>query len=70
MSQVCREETSNPDLGCGGLPAGSNVPMIMCSAVEDTNVKDTIPALYLVLHSSWLFSTNTISQWYVIRYIP
>lgn len=70
MSQVCREAISNLDLQREGLPARSNVPMIMLCAIENTNVKDRIPAPYLVLHSSWLFGTKTTSQWYMIRYTP
>ena len=70
VSQVCREAISNLDLRREGLPARSNVPMIMLWAIENTNVKDRIPAPYLVLHSSWLFSTKTTSQWSMIRYIP
>ena len=70
VSQVCREAISNLDLRHEGLPARSNVPMIMLWAIENTNVKDRIPAPYLVLHSSWLFSTKTTSQWSMIRYIP
>lgn len=44
MAQVCRGEIANRDLKHGGLPARSNIPMTMLGAVEDLNVKDTVPA--------------------------
>lgn len=69
MSQVCGGETSKPDLRHGGLPPRSNIVMIILGAIEDKNVKDMVPALWLVLHSHWLLQANKISQWYVIRHI-
>ena len=62
MTQVCGEEISNLDLRREGLPARSYVQTITLCATENTNVKDRISAPYLVLHSSWLFSTNTTTQ--------